>query len=59
MTTQYRFLHRGRNNRYYWQSTTRVDSRVEQISCDVDWFWSGGRLATATEDARRSRREQR
>lgn len=38
---QYKFLYRW-EGRYYWESTTRVgvtDSRHEQFSCDVDWFW--------------------
>lgn len=38
--TRYKFLWRGGNN-YYWQATRLTDSRVEQISCNVVWFWTG------------------
>lgn len=38
--TRFKFLGRF-GSRYVWQSITRLpnDSRVEEISCDVDWFW--------------------
>lgn len=37
---RYKFLYRW-NGRYYWQSVLPVpgDSRYDQVSCDVDWFW--------------------
>jgi hypothetical protein len=36
---RYRFLQRA-GDRYYWQSNPIPgDSRVEQISCRVEWFW--------------------
>lgn len=41
--TRYRFMGRSASGRtYYWQSTERPwgGSRVEQITCQVDWFWS-------------------
>lgn len=38
--TRYKFLWRGGDN-YYWQATRLTDSRVEQISCNVVWFWTG------------------
>lgn len=39
--TRYRFLHRGDDGRYYWESD-RIpgDSRVELVSCDVTYFWT-------------------
>jgi len=43
--TRLRFVGRGDDNRYYWESVLPInpsDSRHEQFSCDVDWFWSGG-----------------
>jgi hypothetical protein len=38
---RYRFIGRS-GNRYIWQSVQRIpgDSRVEEITCNVDWFWS-------------------
>lgn len=38
---RYRFLGRF-GNLYVWESTTTLpnDSRVEQIRCNVDWFWN-------------------
>lgn len=41
MKPYYRFLHRG-GDRYYWEGP-RIDSRVEQVSCNVDWFWNAQR----------------
>jgi hypothetical protein len=38
---RYRFLGRW-NGRYWWESVLPVaagDSRHEQISCDIQWFW--------------------
>lgn len=26
-------------DRIYWNSVSHVDSRVEEISADRDWFW--------------------
>lgn len=26
-------------DRIYWQSTQRIDSRVEEISANREWFW--------------------
>lgn len=37
--TKYRFLHRGDDGHYYWQSVRPIDSRYEIIRCSVDWFW--------------------
>lgn len=37
---RYKFSHRA-NGIYYWESTHKVDSRVEQLYCGVDWFWGG------------------
>lgn len=28
-------------DRIYWQRRVAGDSRVEEISCDRDWFWRG------------------
>jgi hypothetical protein len=39
MKPRYRFSHRG-GDRYYWYRTTPTDSRTEQISYGVDWFWN-------------------
>lgn len=39
---RYRFSHRSLDGlTYYWESRTREqgESRVEQIRCNVDWFW--------------------
>lgn len=38
--TRFRFMGRS-GNTYYWESETRMpgDSRVEQIRCNVNWFW--------------------
>lgn len=34
------FKFEGRENgRYYWSRPMPGDSRVEQVSCDVEWFW--------------------
>lgn len=41
MKIRYRFTGRH-GGRYYWQTALPVspgDSRYEQISCPVDWFW--------------------
>lgn len=35
---RYRFVGSG-GGRYYWEGP-RIDSRVEQVSCPVEWFWS-------------------
>jgi hypothetical protein len=37
--TRYKFLGRE-GNRYVWESTRRIDSRVERITCNIYWFWS-------------------
>lgn len=37
--TKYRFLHRGNDNRYYWEARIPGDSRSLVVHCDVDWFW--------------------
>lgn len=42
--TRYRFTGRV-GDRYYWEAAIPGDSRVCQISCDVDWFWRGTRGA--------------
>lgn len=41
---KYRFAGRV-GNRYIWESVYHLpqDSRIEEITCDVDWFWRGGR----------------
>lgn len=42
MRTRYKFLHRSADGlTYYWESTRTLpnDSRVEQIKCNVEWFW--------------------
>lgn len=39
---RYRFSHRGSDGRYYWYSVQTIgprESRYEQISCPVAWFW--------------------
>lgn len=38
---RFRFSHRSPDGRYWWYSTTTLpgDSRVEQVSCNVNWFW--------------------
>lgn len=40
---RYRFSHRSDDGKkYYWYSDQITgDSRVEEIQCSVDWFWSG------------------
>jgi hypothetical protein len=40
MKTRYKFSHRG-GDKYYWISILPIarDSRHEQISCSVEWFW--------------------
>ena len=36
-----KFSHRGADGKLYWQGPRRCgDSRVEQISCDAQWFYS-------------------
>ncbi len=35
---RYRFTGRW-GDRYYWERRIPGDSRVEQISCSVEWFW--------------------
>ncbi|MFT4471418.1 hypothetical protein ACMX2H_16060 [Arthrobacter sulfonylureivorans] len=44
---KYRFSHRSDDGRtYYWVSVLPVtpnDSRHEQVSCRVDWFWNPAR----------------
>lgn len=35
--TRYRFSHRA-GGRYYWYGKS-VDSRTEEISCSVTYFW--------------------
>ena len=38
---RYRFSHRSDDGRtYYWYSRIPGDSRVEQVTCSVDWFWT-------------------
>jgi hypothetical protein len=42
MRTRYRFS-RQAGGRYYWHSVLPIspgDSRHEQVSCPVRWFWS-------------------
>lgn len=39
----YTFSHRGVDDRYYWYSVLPIgpnESRHEQISCSVAWFWA-------------------
>ena len=37
----FRFVGRtGDGLRYIWQRSMPGDSRVEQITCGVEWFWS-------------------
>jgi hypothetical protein len=38
MKRRYRFTGRA-GGRYYWESVLPVDSRHEQVSCPVAWFW--------------------
>lgn len=48
MTARIRYrLSPPHGDRIYWQNTQRIDSRVEEISCDRNWFWRG--LNTTTE----------
>lgn len=35
---KYKFSHRA-GRTYFWESVEKVDSRVEQITCNVSWFW--------------------
>lgn len=35
---KFKFLYRSAD-RYYWECTTNVDSRTEQVSCSVAWYW--------------------
>lgn len=42
--SRYRFVGRGPAvyggpDRYHWERNIPGDSRVEQVSCPVDWFW--------------------
>ena len=38
MRTRYRFIERA-GDLYIWQAHLPGDSRVDQITCSVDWFW--------------------
>jgi hypothetical protein len=41
MRTRYRFVGRD-GDTYYWESVNRImpgDSRVQEIRCNVTWFW--------------------
>lgn len=38
MKQRYRF--KGRyNGKYYWENVVPTDSRTEELSCGVMWFW--------------------
>ena len=39
MRTRYRYMGRY-GSRMYWEAEMPGDSRVDQVSCDWDWFWS-------------------
>lgn len=45
--TKYEFKGR-QGSQYVWQAKKGVpgESRVEEIRCDVDWFWRGGKPKT-------------
>ena len=38
MKTKYHYKGRS-GDRMYWEAQMPGDSRVEQISCNWDWFW--------------------
>ena len=43
---RFRFSHRSADgNTYYWESVAPMigSSLYEQIRCNVDWFWNGGK----------------
>lgn len=45
MKPRFRFVgveFRHGRKRYVWQRKLPGDSRVEQFSCDAEWFWAGG-----------------
>lgn len=44
---RYHFSHRSDDGKtYYWESEhIPGDSRVEQVRCNVEWFWNTGRIA--------------
>lgn len=35
---RYRFIERI-GDKYYWEAYIRGDSRVFQVTCNVNWFW--------------------
>lgn len=47
---RYKFLYRV-GDTYYWESATHVDgSRVEQITCNVYWFWNSEAIGDRIEN---------
>lgn len=48
--TRYTFSHRS-GDKYYWYATRDTDSRTEQISCPVAWFWGVPLLAEVSLNA--------
>jgi hypothetical protein len=55
--TKFKFMGRS-GDIYYWESTTHLagGSRVEQIRCNVNWFWTRPRKCIGYDDNANAKR---